>query len=484
MPRVPDRPSFGALPFAAAAAERGELTTLARPSDRPVRVDVQPPDEVLDEIGDVAPERYSLRATLGEGGMGEVLLCRDRVIGREVALKVARRSRTDQAELRARFLREVCVQGQLEHPAIVPVYDLAKDATGRWFFTMKRVRGLTLATVIGHLAAGERSIVAEHTRHKLLAAFGRVCLAIDFAHSRGVVHRDLKPANIMLGDFGEVYVLDWGVAKVEAAPSDERADGPDALDPSGERRALPMTTEEGIVLGTPAYMAPEQERGDPVDARTDVYALGAILFEMLTHRGLWECRRRRGVDLTRAAEWTSDVPAELSRIWRRATSEDPAARHASARELHDEIERYLSGELDAPSKKAAHEHESHAEREASLRRAALVYTLPPLVFLLPTVVVMGVKSGWAAFLVVASFLVSGAIAAASSGGAARGRVPWIPIVSSLAIAISAIVTRTYVLLPTCVFLAFAARYLGAVRDAMIRCSPGACCTHGTGDHRR
>lgn len=360
--------------------------------------------------------RYDVRATLGEGGMGEVLLCRDRRIGRDVAMKIALRSRADQPEMRARFLREARVQGQLEHPAIVPVYDMATDASGRSFFTMKRVRGLTLETVIGHLEAGESALAREYTLHKLLAAFGRVCLAIDFAHSRGVVHRDLKPANVMLGDFGEVYVLDWGVAKVEGAHD---VDDPEVatLDESGERPCGPNATEHGIVLGTPAYMAPEQQYGHPVDARTDVYALGAILFEILTHRGLWESRARRGTDLTKALEWARDVPLELTATWRKATSRLPADRHESARALHDEIERYLSGDRDLFARRAFASAEKH---RTGLGRVVSMETLAPLFFFLPALVVMGwmltgpwAGGGWTTLLIVASFVVSGAVSAAS-----------------------------------------------------------------------
>src|SRR5262249_34851822 len=207
---------------------------------------------------------------------GEVLLSRDARIGRDVAMKIVRVREGAPPDHQARFLREARVQGQLEHPAIVPVYDLGRDPDGRAFCTMKRVNGATPEESLDRRAAGEADAAARYGRRKLLAAFVQVGLAVDYAHSRGVVHRDLKPANIMLGDFGEVYVLDWGLARVSG--EEERGAGAAAtVEGSGA-----IQTEFGAVLGTPGYMAPEQARGGrDVDARADVYALGSMLFEIL-----------------------------------------------------------------------------------------------------------------------------------------------------------------------------------------------------------
>jgi serine/threonine protein kinase len=164
-------------------------------------------------------ERYDELDTIGEGGMGEVIACRDRVIGRLIAKKAMRRSggAAPRTEARAQFLREARVQGQLEHPAVVPVYDVGREAGDRLFFTMKRVTGDTLASVLDALRSGDAETQRRFGRHRLLAAFQLVCQCIDYAHQRGVVHRDIKPANIMFGDFGEVYVLDWGVARRHVA---------------------------------------------------------------------------------------------------------------------------------------------------------------------------------------------------------------------------------------------------------------------------
>ncbi|HEY5938859.1 MAG TPA: serine/threonine-protein kinase, partial [Kofleriaceae bacterium] len=209
-----------------------------------------------------ANERYLLGKLLGKGGMGEVVQATDQQIKREVAIK---RMRQVSEHATARFVREARIQGRLDHPAIVPVHELSVDAEGRPYFVMKRLTGTTLQHIL------EQGEASHHTRRSLLRAFIDVCLAVEFAHSRGIVHRDLKPANIMLGDYGEVYVLDWGVARVLG--EDEETE------PSGETN--PGKTEAGAILGTVGYIPPEQLRAETVDARADVYALGCILFEIL-----------------------------------------------------------------------------------------------------------------------------------------------------------------------------------------------------------
>jgi serine/threonine-protein kinase len=300
--------------------------------------------------GDAVDARYAVRSVLGRGGMGEVRLCADAWIGREVAMKIAHQGRAEQPHLRARFVREALVQGQLEHPSIVPVYDLGTRPDGATFFTMKRVRGLTLAEVVHGLRHRDPAVVRAYSRRRLLTAMGSVCLAVSFAHSRGVVHRDLKPENIMLGDFGEVYVLDWGVARVLEDAWVRRAATAQVAAPVGR-------TQAGALVGTPGYAAPEQVQGEkPVGESSDVYALGAILFELLAltplHRGdsveaLVASTLKSGAarPSTRAPEL--EIPPELDSICARATALAPADRFASAREMQEAIERYLDGERDA-----------------------------------------------------------------------------------------------------------------------------------------
>ena len=319
-------------------------------------------------------ERYETRTSLGEGGMGEVRLARDRIIGREVAMKLVRMEHAARAESRQRFIREARVQGQLEHPAIVPVYDFGLDARGDVFFTMRRVRGSTLTEIIDRLHAKDEATEKEHTRHKLLGAFVRICLAISYAHELGVIHRDLKPANIMLGRFGEVYVLDWGLAKVRGASR--------SLEPTTSQPKIEIgdsdsgTTAAGSVVGTPQYMAPEQMKGEDIDARADVYALGAMLFELLTLEPLHgdgtvaEILKRamKGAD-ARASVRTPHrrVPPELEAICIRATAMDRDQRYANARELANAVDAYLAGDRDLELRKELARTHLVKAREASER---------------------------------------------------------------------------------------------------------------------
>ncbi|MEO8797150.1 MAG: serine/threonine-protein kinase, partial [Polyangiaceae bacterium] len=265
------------------------------------------------------------------------------------------------------------MQGQLEHPAIVPVYDLGARPDGAAFFTMKRVRGKTLEEVLDALRACDPEAEAEFSLRKLLTAFNSVCLAVDFAHARGVVHRDLKPGNVMLGGFGEVYVLDWGLAKVKSDPDVEVA--PDA-------KALPAIaidgkTEAGVVMGTPGYMAPEQLLSANVDARADVYALGAILFELCTLRPFHDkATLNQVLDSTvRGPETHASVvapeielPPELEAMWTKASALDRGDRYPTARELNADLEGFLDGDRDLEQRRKM--SEMHAERgELSVTRA-------------------------------------------------------------------------------------------------------------------
>jgi eukaryotic-like serine/threonine-protein kinase len=340
----------------------------------PMAVSGSGPEITSDESFDA---RYEIVEKIGEGGMGEVHLCADRRIGRDVAIKVVRSTRASRPDVRRRFLREARVQGQLEHPSIVPVYDLAHDPNGRIYFTMRRVRGATLEAVLDRLRTGDLEARAVYTRHKLLSAFGSVCLAVHFAHTRGVLHRDLKPANIMLGDFGEVYVLDWGLAKVGL--DDDRTlpdEGEKPVSGDATIESEPVRTAHGSVLGTPGFMAPEQVHGDVdlLDARTDVYALGAILFEIITLEplhGFGDANKLTKSTIVGADARPSvraphlETAPELDEICRRATAHDPANRFANARLLYERVEAFLSGDRDVALRRSLARGHAKLAREAA-----------------------------------------------------------------------------------------------------------------------
>jgi eukaryotic-like serine/threonine-protein kinase len=231
--------------------------------------------------------RYQLFGEIARGGMGAILKGRDPDLGRDLAVKVLLEGHRDKPELLRRFVEEAQISGQLQHPGIVPVYELGTFADSRPYFTMKLVKGRTLAALLR-----ERP-VPHHDRARFLGIFEQVCQTVAYAHARGVIHRDLKPSNIMVGSFGEVQVMDWGLAKVlkEGGAADE-APAPDT--PAPEVSVIQTVrsgsdvddSQAGSVLGTPAYMATEQAGGDVerVDRRADVFGLGSILCEILTGR--------------------------------------------------------------------------------------------------------------------------------------------------------------------------------------------------------
>jgi serine/threonine-protein kinase len=256
---------------------------------------------------------HALFERLSVGGMGEVYRCGDDALGRDLALKVLKAELHGNADAEERFLREARLTGSLQHPGIVPVHQLGRLADGRPCYTMKLVRGRTLADLLRDEPDGPERLP------RLLAVIEKVCQAVAFAHSRGVIHRDLKPANVMVGEFGEVQVMDWGLAKdlhagasaTESAMSGamsaaEGETGEWVAESTGLSRA-------GAALGTPAYMPPEQAAGDwdIVDQRADVFALGSILCEVLTGRPPYRGANRD--ELLRRAR-RGDVAETLERL--------------------------------------------------------------------------------------------------------------------------------------------------------------------------
>jgi tRNA A-37 threonylcarbamoyl transferase component Bud32 len=342
------------------------------PTTRPLGRQKGGQGEIALPAGDSS--RYTFGPLLGQGGMGEVLLATDEHIGREVVVKRIRAANPTAEEL-SRFVREARVQGRLEHPAVVPVHDLGVDRDGRPYFVMKRLSGTDMSELLRRLRAGEDPDEAGR-RRLLLRAFVDVCLAVEFAHSRGIIHRDLKPANIMLGDFGEVYVLDWGVARAisdgdasdAAAPVDPDITAPSATHDLGLETG---DTRVGTVLGTPPYMAPEQLAGDRAGPTADIYALGCILYEIAAGEQLHGRSRAVGeaflpID-ARPSQRRLDAPPELDAICERATRVAPAERYPSARALGNAVLAYLDGDRDvAVRRDLARQHLADA-REALAR---------------------------------------------------------------------------------------------------------------------
>ncbi|MBX3188588.1 MAG: protein kinase [Labilithrix sp.] len=293
-----------------------------------------------------------LREVIGRGGMGQVFRGEQVALGRSVAFKQL--LNVDSKTQRERFVREAQITAQLDHPNIVPIHSLeVSTAGGVVGYAMKLVEGKTLRGLLNEaIAAIERGepLTPENTRAALLDHFLKICDAVAFAHARGVLHRDLKPPNVMIGKFGEVYVMDWGVARAIGSV-DERAEGATG---DASRRAAELT-RVGQVVGTAAYMSPEQAeaRNTELDARSDQYALGLILFEIVSlQRPLGsgtdeEIFARAKGGKTVPLEHVSKrerIPAELRAVVEKATAFNPDDRYASVAALGDDVRRYLRGE--------------------------------------------------------------------------------------------------------------------------------------------
>jgi WD40 repeat protein/tRNA A-37 threonylcarbamoyl transferase component Bud32 len=307
----------------------------ARPTDRPtVKERPGPPD--FAELQPVNAEHYVVEREVARGGMGRIVAARDRRLRRKVALKELLPN--DAADTR-RFEREALITARLQHPGIVRVYEAGRWSDGRPFYAMELVDGRPLDRVI----ADADSLDA---RLSLLPHVQRLTDALAYAHAHRIIHRDLKPGNILCGTFGETLIIDWGLAK---ELDDPNGDAPSTSSASLSSTPSPNLTVTGAVMGTPSYMPPEQARGSAVDERADVYAVGAILYHLLSgsppYRGNTTHEVLAKLLSTPPAPLPSGVPRDLQDLVEKAMASDPAARYPSARELKADLERFLTGQL-------------------------------------------------------------------------------------------------------------------------------------------
>jgi tRNA A-37 threonylcarbamoyl transferase component Bud32 len=310
-----------------------------------------PPQRVSD-LKREAEDRFRPLERVGAGGMGAVYRVKDRNLLREAAMKVLNPSLAARTRYLHRFLGEAQIQAQLEHPNILPVHELALDSEGTSYFTMRFVKGRTLAAWIREASAA-RSLATQ--QRDMLSAFVRICDAVAFAHSRGVIHCDIKPENIIVEDFGAVYLMDWGLARLVGRSGSGKA----AVAVSPE--VWSAVTSSGVI-GTPAFMSPEQARGeaDRLDERTDVYGLGAVLHAIITGRAPHAApdadaivaRAKLGrVDLPRTGADDLPLPSGIRAVLSKALAPEPAGRYVDPTSLKADVERFLRGGLAFPARR-------------------------------------------------------------------------------------------------------------------------------------
>ena len=306
------------------------------------KIDAKETDRQLSKYFANNFDRYTEFSALGKGGSAVLQTCRDNNLGRTVVMKILHKELANNEHMRARFLREARVTAQLQHPNTVPVYEIGHDREGRLYFTMKKVVGENLRDILEKQSLGDKQAIQTYNLDRLLGVVIQVCNALAYAHAHGVVHRDLKPENILIGSFGEVMLVDWGVAKVWAMDDD--------LEP--EHLAYQELTDIGQRPGTPLYMSPEQVRGgSEIDARTDIYSVGVVLYEILTLK-----EPLRGDRVSETFEMiihedpippeqrTPDrqIPRLLAEISMKALQKNPGDRYQTMPELIDALRDFRS----------------------------------------------------------------------------------------------------------------------------------------------
>ncbi len=305
-------------------------------------------------------DRYKFIRSIGFGGMKTVLLVRDNDTGRNVAMAMLPANDAASAGKIKRFIQEARITARLEHPNIVAVHDIGLDVSGTPYFTMRYLKGATLAKIISRLRSGDENYLQNYTLGRMIQIFRRVCNAIAFAHSQNVMHLDLKPENVHIGDYGDVQVIDWGLARL-IEDGDMEHDADIADNPAAKENqeyfdaVLSGRTIDGIAKGTPGFMAPEQAAGKnrEKDERTDIYALGCLLFTMLTFESpLGKLKGEAAVAATIKGDIQSPtevenpvmaIPGTLEAICLKAMSREKDTRYQSVEELLEDIRQFSSG---------------------------------------------------------------------------------------------------------------------------------------------
>ena len=301
---------------------------------------------------DAAGSRFENLELFASGGLGDVYSAYDKTVKRKVAVKLLKPELVGHAEAKSRFLREGAITGSLEHPAIVPIYDSGISDNGQPFYAMRLLQGATLKGAIEELHADPSATGFKEKQRALVRRLADICDAISYAHDEGVIHRDLKPANILLGDYGETVLIDWGLARREASEDVEHSSGENETDSKIVGKSE-LQTQLGHVLGTPEYMSPEQASGDPasVGKWSDIYSLGAVLYCILTGNsptGTVDLKTSQRVEAAAAAkhqtarERMPSVNRAIDAICARAMHVSPAERYPSANELAKDLDAWLS----------------------------------------------------------------------------------------------------------------------------------------------
>jgi serine/threonine-protein kinase len=386
--------AFGPPSTAAAKDRRGVLEALGESTGVTSRVLLRDePDAPAPVVGPGeaallagGPVRYQVLGEIARGGMGVVLKGRDPDLGRDVAIKVLHPGHAGDSTLVRRFVEEAQIGGQLQHPGILPVYELGLDASLRPYFTMRLVKGRTLAALLEERPDRARDL------DRLLAVFEQVCQTVAYAHARGVIHRDLKPSNVMVGAFGEVQVVDWGLSKVLGQGGAGQAVIREATPGDEPRVATIRTTggsapsEAGSILGTPSYMSPEQARGEieKLDEQADVFALGAILCEILTGQPPYIASRAQNLEDAAAGRLdeafgrleSCGAEDQLIRLAQRCLDPSRAVRPRHAGVLAREVMAFLASvrERARAAEVAAAEARATAAVERKARRRTVALT--------------------------------------------------------------------------------------------------------------